>query len=267
MKSTVLFLVAYLATCIFAGGLPGGFERVWIFYAYQIDLLNPAASRTIAPNCSGKGPGGSCYFTELMEVVEGVPKGTFSNDPASEYLPDNPKNLSPDPGSTARYIFNQGWAETDLQAQNFMKGGDKRYILMIQNVAKVIGDARNNLPADTLLANKSLFEQAYESLRQAVGYRSKEWLDNLRPMIKSNLGDITFSHNDSEFGKWLDLVSAAADPENADIKDIDARISKYIGDTYPKGDPIRASHWKVIATMNTARDTSHRNCNAFPGAT
>lgn len=40
-----------LITSVLAGGYAGAIERVWLFYAYQIDGLNPQADQTIGYKC------------------------------------------------------------------------------------------------------------------------------------------------------------------------------------------------------------------------
>jgi hypothetical protein len=89
MRISFLLTVAYLIATVFAGGYQGCLERVLLFYAYQIDQLNPLEEQTLGwrcrrwrgrdrtnyipahcddddwERCRGAG-GGKCSFNELM---------------------------------------------------------------------------------------------------------------------------------------------------------------------------------------------------------
>ena len=52
MKSSLLLLVTWATALVIAGGLPNGYERVWIWYAFRIDCLRPANMRVMAPGCT-----------------------------------------------------------------------------------------------------------------------------------------------------------------------------------------------------------------------
>ena len=96
MLPHILALFFLASKPVWAGGLSGAYERVWIWYAYQIDLLNPEALRTIAVGCKTKSgdPIDFCYFTELIEWIDSTePKGQWWGTAESEILPDDPRNL------------------------------------------------------------------------------------------------------------------------------------------------------------------------------
>ncbi|KAL7783619.1 hypothetical protein V8C37DRAFT_396920 [Trichoderma ceciliae] len=45
-----------LATKVLAGGFAGALDRVWLFYAYQMDELNDPAQRTLGRKCKSWDP-------------------------------------------------------------------------------------------------------------------------------------------------------------------------------------------------------------------
>jgi hypothetical protein len=51
MRTSFLLTVAYLIASAFAGGYQGCLERVLLFYAYQIDQLNPLEEQTLGWRC------------------------------------------------------------------------------------------------------------------------------------------------------------------------------------------------------------------------
>lgn len=51
MRLFILAAFAFLATSITASGLRNGYERVWLWYAYQIDLELPKDQRKIGVRC------------------------------------------------------------------------------------------------------------------------------------------------------------------------------------------------------------------------
>jgi hypothetical protein len=51
MQLHILAVFAFLVTFVAAAGVRNGYERVWLWYAYQIDLELPEADRKIAVRC------------------------------------------------------------------------------------------------------------------------------------------------------------------------------------------------------------------------
>ncbi|KFA60101.1 hypothetical protein S40285_10782 [Stachybotrys chlorohalonatus IBT 40285] len=54
MRATVLLEVVLFITTVWAGGYQGVLERVLLYYAYEIDGLNPEAERTVGYSCRGE---------------------------------------------------------------------------------------------------------------------------------------------------------------------------------------------------------------------
>ncbi|CAO2650696.1 Nn.00g019880.m01.CDS01 [Neocucurbitaria sp. VM-36] len=104
MQLYFLAIFTFLVSSVVADGVRNGYERVWLWYAYQIDLELPEDERKIAvrchrwddstntcpptypemrrgrptgkdlPNlepCRGTRPNGACYFWELMGWIDG----------------------------------------------------------------------------------------------------------------------------------------------------------------------------------------------------
>lgn len=228
----ILSLAFLLSKPVWAGGLSGAYERVWIWYAYQIDLLNPEALRTIGVGCKTKSgdPIDFCYFTELIEWIDSTePKGQWWDTKDSEILPTDPRNLRPDPASTARYM-NQRWAMDNIAPKRFLKNPKVGYLGMFDVIADVIKDTRTRLSADDVQKNKELFNTAHECLRQAQGYRNADWHHYVKSDLKQdrNIRDIKVGPMQTEFGVCLDIAGAERLEENQGIKNVSDRLKNWI---------------------------------------
>ncbi|KAL6907357.1 hypothetical protein GGI43DRAFT_380860 [Trichoderma evansii] len=120
-----------LFTSVLAGGYAGAIERVWLYYAYQIDGLNAEADQTIGykclkwddPNkkCLQKGnkdlwvackgstrPDKRCTMTELLNRVGRVSGGDqlVAN---SDGKPLPLETTDPDPQKTAQNLYKHFW--------------------------------------------------------------------------------------------------------------------------------------------------------------
>lgn len=86
-----LLLVSYLATITLGFKLFGGYERMYFWYAYQIDIAtNGGKASTIALACKGSGPGGTCNFNEFVKYINKI-----------NILPPITNSLLPDVDATA----------------------------------------------------------------------------------------------------------------------------------------------------------------------
>ncbi|KAL2060449.1 hypothetical protein VTL71DRAFT_9480 [Oculimacula yallundae] len=256
MHIVAFVILGCLTSNILAGGLPNGFERVWLWYAYSLDCQRPVAER-VMKDCVSIVGGGPCYFTEFMEVVDGQPRGTYWNTPTSHYLQD-PYQLNPDPAATAQRIFNAGWTQ-DFRPNNFMRATQQNgYIGMIEDVSGIFGDCRKD--GAFLQRNQGIFDLADESLRQAVGYRGKAWSDFLISDAKQNLRGIKMTEVNSEFGRVFDFFATISNSDNAGITDLNNKVSNFVATKHSAIDASAESHWKVMSAMNDARDVASGNC-------
>ncbi|KAH7412384.1 hypothetical protein BKA64DRAFT_702511 [Cadophora sp. MPI-SDFR-AT-0126] len=157
MRLTFLAVLTCLVAWVAADGLRNGYERVWLWYAYQLDLERPEAERKIGYKCmqwtqkakgvagfcpekykpkkgpetsnvqpcKGKRPDKSCYFWEFMSHIDSKqfdPKRmwllpTDINNPNL----DDQKNLKPDVSDTAHWLSVQHGTEEPMTSNNPMR--------------------------------------------------------------------------------------------------------------------------------------------------
>ncbi|KAK0103088.1 hypothetical protein ONS95_000733 [Cadophora gregata] len=205
MQLPILAVFACLVTWVAADGLRNGYERVWLWYAYQIDLTLPEADRQIGkkcikwdftnkncpptyqptgkkgkpvggpqPNtalCSGTRPGGACYFWEFMGHIDGKryqPRNMWllpTTDPTDI---EQQKNLKPDVATTAKWLSEQH--------------GDPSKPLELSN----------NIPRATIYAPWRVYQgvgEIYNDMLRAVGAHSADTISKLSADQKAALKD------------------------------------------------------------------------------
>lgn len=234
-KLFYLVALALLLKPAWAGGIPGGYERLWIWYAYRIDQLNPPAQRTIATGCrtSSGDAIGHCYFTELMEYIDS-PRTypSWFNNPAKELLPNNPKNLSPTI-SVAETMNQQNRVPDRFTPNNVMGPGTGGFTGMINRIANVVRNTRTSLSASDLQTHKDLFNTADQCLHKSIGFRRKAMHFHMNGALRhptSGVADIYVPwKGDNEFGRFLDLLNADQNPRNTNIKNVSQRLANWFG--------------------------------------
>lgn len=124
MKIPVLICALYLATGVAATGLRLGYEMVWLWYAYQLDLTKDPADRIIGVRCANwdnaakvctggiyepcagtinePGKVGSCSFREFQSHVFG--NQAWRTQPMLPGGAGAQNNLNPDIVATAEYM-------------------------------------------------------------------------------------------------------------------------------------------------------------------
>ncbi|KAH7364619.1 hypothetical protein BKA65DRAFT_573062 [Rhexocercosporidium sp. MPI-PUGE-AT-0058] len=115
MQLPTLLFFAFFISLVASNGVRNGFERVWLWNAYQLDLELPEAQRKIGIRCKkwdytvkvefqtcpdkvpklkkdnplepckGSRPDKSCYFWEFMGHIDGKPDGK-PYDPKKTWL-------------------------------------------------------------------------------------------------------------------------------------------------------------------------------------
>ncbi|KAH0498489.1 hypothetical protein TgHK011_005742 [Trichoderma gracile] len=128
MRLKHLVSVCLLIIKVLAGGFAGALDRVWLYYAYQIDGLNDPAQRTLGwkcrswddvakkcrihkrtkqewwVECKGSMHGRRCNFSELLNFLGGSSsKDLFASDEHGRLLDSQTTN--PDPEETAKRVY------------------------------------------------------------------------------------------------------------------------------------------------------------------
>lgn len=167
-----------LITSVLAGGYAGAIERVWLFYAYQIDGLNPQADQTIgykcmswdreAKKCRSKGKKNGwamckgrvgenkrCSMAKLLNQIGRVSE----NDPfaaSSDGKPLPLETTDPDPQKTAQNLYKQLSAGSvfgpagvkDWQPYRILKDGTADYADAVERVSDVVAKTSAKLRAE-----------------------------------------------------------------------------------------------------------------------
>ncbi|KAF7553009.1 hypothetical protein G7Z17_g3939 [Cylindrodendrum hubeiense] len=180
---------------VFAGGYAGAMERVWLYYAYQIDQLNDEADRTLGFKCKSWDPVGlkcrankkgvvqwqeckgvlpkrKCNFSDLLNTLGGVsPKDNLAADKNGNLLSNQETN--PDPEETAKNVWNHYQKSKtpnvpDYKSYKYINDGGDDYVKGITQigdvVAKVVTDGKKTSDNEWLFDR---FNQCTEQIRLA----------------------------------------------------------------------------------------------------
>ncbi|KAH9204632.1 hypothetical protein DL95DRAFT_418116 [Leptodontidium sp. 2 PMI_412] len=204
MRLISLAVLTFLVAWVAADGVRNGYERVWLWYAYQLDLERPVAERKIGYKCmswtqkvddvegfcpekykpkkgpeidnvqpcKGTRPDKSCYFWEFWSHIDGKqfdPKRMWllPTDITKPNL-DDQKNLKPEPSATAHWL-----AETHMGPSSQLSDNPSRAKTYLPyRVFQGVGDV-------------------YDTMLKSVGQHSADGISKLTPAQKTaHKGDI-----------------------------------------------------------------------------
>lgn len=167
-----------LITSVLAGGYAGAIERVWLFYAYQIDGLNAAADQTIGYKCiswddkarkcrtkgnkngwtmcTGKiGKNKRCSMAKLLNQIGRVSENDqFAASSDGKPLPL--ETTDPDPQKTAENLYKhfsdgsvfKAPGVKDWPAYRILKDGASNYADAVEKVSDVVAKTSTKLRAE-----------------------------------------------------------------------------------------------------------------------
>ncbi|KAH7116607.1 hypothetical protein B0J13DRAFT_681229 [Dactylonectria estremocensis] len=169
MQLRLLISILFLPiVTVLAGGYAGAMERVWLYYAYQIDQLNDEADRTLGykckswdptkkecrPNkkgvvqwhaCKGALPNRKCNFSDLLNTLGGVAgKDELAADKDGNLL--STQETNPDPKETAKNVWKHYEKTTtgnvpDYLPYRYIKDGNRDYVKCVTRVGDVVAKA------------------------------------------------------------------------------------------------------------------------------
>ncbi|KAI1110527.1 hypothetical protein F5Y14DRAFT_360547 [Nemania sp. NC0429] len=299
MQVKLLALCLCLASRALAGGYSGALERVWLFYAYQIDELNDEADRTLGWKCTswdpaagqcrkdGNGkekwvqckgilqPGSRCTFSQLLNFLGGVsPKDQLMANSEGTTLPQDAKD--PDPEETAKKVYAHFAAATkgkvpDWQPYRILRNGNSDYASSINKVAdqvaKAAADGRNTGAARTLFER---FAETTTQIKTArVGDHGPFLIDatekKLNPqgitVVQETVGSGQNPVDPSKSWKTVDWEKTMSGAV-ASKKFSEAEILKITTTTreeFYNGDPTAQDHRVVITSFDIA-ETRAKGC-------
>lgn len=165
-----VLLLGWGAICR-ATGINGGYERMFFWNAYQVELevFGPGNSQ-IAPGCIGTRPGGSCYFQEFIHHIGGR---TLALDMVTP-----PTNLRPPTDATAEFLelhdMNQFFVRRNIM------NGNPSFGQIYQSIGTRMAQAKTNaIAAGTLDDIKPYLAEMDYSSKVVVQGRIGDFQENL----------------------------------------------------------------------------------------
>ena len=162
MRIPIVFGVLFLTTLASADGLANGFERMWIYYAFLLDVklasVRPDASRSILLDC----PSGA-RFKDVMAAIDTT---DFSH---LDILPDE-ENRFPPIRETAQRLLDIGMTDS-FDSEQVIKGQGS-FTRMISDLGWMVNNIKTKLTKDELKTVKDESDRADEALMLAKSRRS-----------------------------------------------------------------------------------------------
>lgn len=243
MKLSALLLTLYLVTGAFGRNLAGGFERVWFWYAYQIDLeVFGQGNNFIAAGCKGNGAHGSCTFNEFIKWINN-----------SDSLPSITEDVSPDVATTAKALNDAGLTG-DYDLAQIYKGGVAGVPTLFKKVAEVVDLSKQALNGD-LSSISNLLGKVDEASLGVSDLRNADYRSHLVGFVGPKAQSSGFQIKTkvvSYYGETFTDIdirgTIAAYPKIANINNsINSWTSAYRRTLSGK------IHWNIIEKLKTAR--------------
>ncbi|KAL3952699.1 hypothetical protein ACCO45_012642 [Purpureocillium lilacinum] len=284
MQVSLGLAVAYLATSVYAGGYQGCLERVLLYYAYQIDGLNPPADQTLGFRCkrwdskagcvnnvwepctSKANKGGRCTFNELMYHMGKVGPGDKLVGPPGA----NQNTISPNIEETAKLVYAHHTTPPNKKVPNFppykaMKNADNDFIKYNEKLGTVVNDARR---AHGTASNKHLWDGFDATLDKIHTARTGDHGPFLIRAAQEKLGkNLGFDIKLRQLGinpisvppaQWetVDWAATSQAAKAKGIPDVDKKIRDFRYDWYkgPKKVQAAADHYAVFKSYKRLND-------------
>ncbi|MAD86865.1 MAG: hypothetical protein CL912_28250 [Deltaproteobacteria bacterium] len=162
MRIPIVFGVLFLTTLASADGLANGFERMWIYYAFLLDVklasVRPDASRSILLDCPS-----DARFKDVMAAIDTT---DFSH---LDILPDE-ENRFPPIRETAQRLLDIGMTDS-FDSEQVIKGQGS-FTRMISDLGWMVNNIKTKLTKDELKTVKDESDRADEALMLAKSRRS-----------------------------------------------------------------------------------------------
>ncbi|KAI1358328.1 hypothetical protein F5Y08DRAFT_345839 [Xylaria arbuscula] len=169
MQAKFVFLsLLFLINNVLGGGYSSALDRVWLFYAYQIDGLRDPGNQVLGwqchnwdtvrrqcvpsnrgkngwVKCAGTALGGRCTFSELLNFLgEAKVNDLLLADSSGKILPL--KSTNPDPQETAKKVYTHLLRSkgriADWPGHKFILNGGDGYVKSIADVTDAVKNAK-----------------------------------------------------------------------------------------------------------------------------
>lgn len=251
MKLQACIPVVYLASKTIASAYSSPYERVWLWYAYRLEIAANLQSTTrIAPDCPGKGPGGKCYFKEFIDYI-----GDNGNYVYPEIL-DDPKEMNPDVRNTADRLSTAGWTGSIKPSWVMPELGDEgSWGPMIKKVGAIVGNIRKVYfgNEEWMGTNTKALENCEDALTHAIAHRQCDISKILVERLSGRIPGINIQvDNVDDTGipprTLFNLERTYVAPENAAFR---GELMQFLG-TYLDTNSDAAGHQATVDNMNGA---------------
>ena len=167
MRIPIVFGVLFLTTLASADGLANGFERMWIYYAFLLDVklasVRPDASRSILLDCPS-----DARFKDVMAAIDTT---DFSH---LDILPDE-ENRFPPIRETAQRLLDIGMTDS-FDSEQVIKGQGS-FTRMISDLGWTVNNIKTNVQTmkfgppfqPSFSTNNQGYQQPYESYQGQGG--------------------------------------------------------------------------------------------------
>ncbi|RYP72590.1 hypothetical protein DL771_004085 [Monosporascus sp. 5C6A] len=195
MKLPIFFFVAYLAAGVAGKALRVAYEKIFFFYAYQIDQLNPESERSLDFMCAEPidvQKGGCKDVTPKYVPCTAVDKdrgptaGKLSPMLEGMSVQSNP---TPDVEGTAKHLGSQGMDQNRYAPWRVIKDGTA-FNKMIEHLREVMAKTNASMTVDDYNTHKALFEGAELSLDRVHWSRHVYHSPHLMKYLADNIPGI-----------------------------------------------------------------------------
>ncbi|KAH8667648.1 hypothetical protein BGZ60DRAFT_528938 [Tricladium varicosporioides] len=242
MRIVIYLLIVWLSAFAEAGGLSNAYERLWIWYAYQIDRT--IGSGLIVPGCAGK----DCTFTEVMSSLDNA---DWSATPWLE----NEGNKTPDIEETAKFIFENSWTNNIRPWRIFAAA--QGYPDMLEKVGTYLGQIKILASPEKRATVAFADNAASIALAQALASRKVEYSDFFMRALREEFGSaVKVKTVPNSIGEVYDLqatveATVAANPQRFDPASIKRDLEDFQG-RYESADTTETRHLAPIRSMDVS---------------
>ncbi|KAH7320965.1 hypothetical protein B0I35DRAFT_407983 [Stachybotrys elegans] len=292
MRLSVLITALYLVVGAVAGGYQGALERVMLYYAYQIDGLNPEERRSIGWRCMewndgacdrwrqftncDTGPGGRCNFNQFFRNMGYGVNGNPEIVPGDD---QNARTLDIEKTAVAYYDYVR--RNTDAgRVPNYvpyhvMKNAGIDYNAFIGKLGDLVQQTANSKKTPS---NAWMFDEFHKTVKainvaragdhgpfaitEANSKLGNQWVVTRNvgsnPALKPEYKNVDWFDNTKKPWSEVDWAATQAKMERAGIKDADQKVTAARNAIYGNGGEA-ANHLAVMQSFQNM-ETKITNC-------
>lgn len=156
MRLPIVFSLLFLTTLVCADGLANGFERMWIYYAFLLDVKLASVNggtRSILLNCAS-----DAKFRDVMAAIS-------TKDISHLTILSDEENRFPPIRETAKRLLDIGLTER-YDSEEVIKG-QRSFTRMISDLGWMVNNIKSQLTPEQLAPMKDASHRANESLMLA----------------------------------------------------------------------------------------------------